>query len=199
MTMLGDVSRILNQPPWWLSSAFTLLLGAVVGLFSGLVGQSIVIDMVGRRNMRRVLYRDLAQMFWAVERFTGPDVAELGAPTDADCSEWRQDQLRRFLFFLGEKYCMGNPALYVQLPERFASQELYPRFHRLLEDPADSLQSNTRGLRLVFVDYVHDGSLATKYLKKYLGRKKARELLRVVEGYRKEHDDQMQRLRRGNS
>ena len=32
--MLSEISDILRQPPWWLSSVFTALLGAVVPIAS---------------------------------------------------------------------------------------------------------------------------------------------------------------------
>jgi len=195
MTTLGEISKILYQPPWWL----TILFGAVVGFFSGLVGQSIVTDWAGRRNMRRVLYRDRTQMFWAVERFMSPDVTEICAPVGPEPLRWRQDQMRRYLSFLGEKYCLGNPAVYVQLPERFAAMELYPRFHGLLEEPADALPSNARRLRVVFADYVQGGTLRAKNFRKYLSNKKALALLKALERYRREHEDQMRRIGDGNS
>jgi hypothetical protein len=197
--MLGEISKILNQPPWWLASTLTSLVGAVVGFFSGLVGQSIVIDWAGRRNMRRVLYRDLTQMFWAVEQFMGQDVTEICAPAGPDPLRWRQDQMRRYLSFLGEKYCLGNPAVYVQLPERFASMELYPLFHGLLEKPADAVPLNTRRLRVVFADYVHRGTLKAKHFRRYLSNKeKALRLLSALDEYRREHEDQMRHIGEAN-
>jgi hypothetical protein len=61
--MLHEILKVLNQPPIWLSSAFSAIMGTVVGFFGGLFRDLIVTDFVGRRNMRIALYRDIADMF----------------------------------------------------------------------------------------------------------------------------------------
>lgn len=153
-----------------------------MGFISALAGQLIVPDLVGRRNMRRVLYRDLAQMFWAVDTFMNTDPSEIGA-LYSDPLVWQQDQFRKFLFFQGERYCLENPAVYMQLPERFAGQALYRCFHCILEDPITALSYNTRSAVRTFVQYVHDGGLERKYFRKFLRKKQAKDLLRTVEDY----------------
>jgi hypothetical protein len=191
--MVHEMLKALSHPPWWLVSAFSTLLGAVVGFFSGLVGQWIVADRLGQRNMRRVLYRDLAQMFWAVDRFMNMDPSEIGA-MHSDRLLWQQDQFRKFLFFQGEKYCLDNPAIYMQLPERFAGQTLYRSFHCILEDPIIAIPLNTRSAVKQFAYYVHDGTLKRKYLRKFLRKEQFRDLLRRADGYYRQNEEDMQRV-----
>lgn len=69
------------------------------------------------------------------------------------------------------------------------------RAHCLLEEPADAVQINARHARLYFVAYIHDGVLKGRFFRKYLGRKKALALSRIVEDYRKEHEDRMRRAK----
>jgi hypothetical protein len=202
--MLSEILKTSSQPPpWWLASTFSTLLGAVVGFCLGLVGQWFgqwfLADRLGCRNMRRVLYRDLAQMFWAVDHYMNTDPSEMGA----QCSDpllWQQSQFRKFLSFQAEKYCLDNPAIYMQLPERFAGQTLYRWFHCILEEPVMALPLNTRWAVKVFTQYVHDGDvhnggLKRKYFKKFLGKEKARDLLRKVDQHYRQDQEHMQRLK----
>jgi hypothetical protein len=187
--MLHEILKTLNQPPMWLSST----LSTILGFFSALVGQLIVPDLVGRRNMRRVLYRDLAQMFWAVDKFMNAEPSEFGA-LHSDPLVWQQDQFRKFLFFQGEKYCLDNPAIYMQLPERFAGQTLYRRFHLILEDPLLALPLNTHAAVKTFASYVHDGGLKRKYFRKFLQKDQVRHLLRRADDYHRQGEEDIQRL-----
>lgn len=66
--------------------------------------------------MRRVLYLDLAQMFWAVDRFMNTEPSEIGDLRPESLS-WEQDQFRKFLFFLGEENCLNNPAIYIRVQQ----------------------------------------------------------------------------------
>jgi hypothetical protein len=179
--MLHEMLIRFSQPPWWLVSTFSTILGTVAGFFCGLVSQWIVLDRLGTRNMRRVLYRDLAQMFWTVDRFmnTQPEIGAL----HSDPLLWQQDQFRKFLFFQGEKYCLENPAIYMQLPERFAGQTLYRRFHCILEDPLIAVNLNTHSAVAGFAHYVHEGVLERKYFRRFLSKQQFRDLLLRVDYY----------------
>ena len=110
--MLHEMLKILSQPPVWLSSAFSAIMGTVVGFFGGLFRDLIVPDLVARRGTRRALYQDLAQMFFAVDLIMNIEQSEIGAQ-HADPLLWRQDQFRQFPF-LGEEYYSDNPAIYIQ-------------------------------------------------------------------------------------
>jgi hypothetical protein len=190
--MLHEMLRILSQPPGWLSSTFSTLMGAVVGFFSGLIGQLIVPDFVGRRNMRIALYRDIADMFSAVDLVMNVEESLIG-PGHPDTSLWRQEQFRQFPF-LGEDYYSDSPAIYIQLPERFAVQTLYRKLKFVLEQPPASLPFNARNLAGTVAFYVDVGVLRRKYFSKYLRRKNAKALLHKVDEYNRQRKDRIQRL-----
>lgn len=189
---MHEMLKVLSQPPGWLSSTFSTLVGAVVGFFSGLVGQLIVPDLVGRRNTRRALYRDTAQMFFAVDLIMSVEESLIGAG-HPDPLLWRREQFRQFPF-LGEGFYSDNPAIYIQLPERFAVNELYRRLRYVLEQPPASLPFNARSLAGTFVLYVNDDVLKRKYFKRHLGKRKAQALLRKVDEYNRQRENDIQRL-----
>src|ERR1035441_8240990 len=116
----------MNRPSWppvWLIAIFS----AILGLMSGIVGQTVMLwlaDWFARRKMRRALYLDLANMFMMVDDIMNRPPVETGA-IFPDPPSWRQRQLRRLLFFRVEKYCLDNPMTYMQLPERFAGEGHY--------------------------------------------------------------------------
>jgi hypothetical protein len=189
---LGN-SDLISRPPVWLATTFTTVFGAVAGFFSGLVGQLVIPNVVGQLNMRRVLYRDLAQMLFAVDMVMNMEPSELGA-LQPDPMLWQQEQFKKFLFFHGEKCCLDNPAIYIQLPERFASQMLYRQLHCILDDPAISLGLNSRKVVRMFAAYVHDGVLRRRRFRRFLGRDKARGLLRIVDDCQRQNEEAMKRL-----
>jgi hypothetical protein len=167
------------EMPWWFTSTFSILLGAVVGIFSGLVGQWFVADWLGGYRMRRVLYRDLAQMFLVVDKFMNmePSLSEMSA-WGSDPLLWQQHQFKKRLWFRGEKYCLDNAAIYMQLPERFAGETLYRCFRCILEDPASAIPLNTRTAADLFALYIDDGVLKPRYFKCFCRKNVAQVLLR---------------------
>jgi len=191
--MLHEMSKILSQPPGWLSlTIISTLMGAVGGFFSRFIGQLIVPDFVGRRSMRRALYRDLAEIFFTVDMFMDIDQLSTGYQ-DPDQLLWRQDQFRR-LSFLGEKYYSDNPAIYIQLSERFAVKDIYRKLQYVLELPSTSLPFNTRMLKGTFFDFISMGVLKRKYFRKYLGKEMARKLFNKVDEYNSQQKNLIERL-----
>lgn len=181
---LQEIAKALSRPttPVWLVAAFSALLGVL----GGLAGQSlmmVVTDTYRRHKLRRVLYLDLADMFWAVDTIMA--FAEM---PDQNRWQWQEEQLRRMLVFRGEKYCRDNQEIYIQLPERLAAETLYQRFHDIVDD-MHSMQINT-GLALrKFADAVHSGSLIPKHFRRFLGSQRATSLLRAVDEYHKRSEE----------
>jgi len=183
---LEEIARALSRPttPVWLVATFS----AVLGVLGGLTGQ-LLMDVAYRRyKLRRVLYLDLTEMFWAVHGIMAfKDIPE------PERSRWQQDGLRRNLLFRGEKYCSDNQEIYIQLPERLAGETLYPRFHLIL-DEANSMHVNTSLALTLFADVVHRGSLAPKYFKRFLGRKRATSLLKTLDELHTRHEEAKRRM-----
>jgi len=189
--MLHEMLKVLNQPPVWLSSAFSAIMGTVVGFFGGLFRDLIVSDLVGRRNMRITLYRDIAEMFFAVDRIMNVEEWRIGSG-HSDTLLWRQEQFRQ-CYLLGEEYYSSDPTIYIQLPERFAVQTLYSKLKYVLEQPPTSFPFNVRNLAGTIAFYVDIGVLKRKYFKKYC-KKNAQVLLRKVDEYNTQRKDMIQRL-----
>ena len=186
---LEDIAKALNRPttPVWIIAAFS----AFLGFISGIIAQSLmmlVTDFYRRYKMRRVLYLDLVNMFWAVD--------SIMAVTDMPQSErghWQRDQLNKNLLFRGEKHCLDNPEIYVQLPERRAGELVYPYLHQILDDP-NWLNVNT-GLALrIFAHVVHDRTLKPIYFWLFLGRKGAAALRRSAEQYYGQDEELRKRI-----
>ena len=191
--MLHELLKILSQPPGWLTSIFSIIMATVAGFFGGLFRDLIVPDLVGRRNMQSALYRDLAEMFFAVDRIMNVEESMIGSG-HSDKLLWRQEQFRQSRF-LGEKYYSDNPAIYIQLPERFAVQTLYRKLQYVLEQPATSLPFNSRDLARTIAFFVDIGVLKRKYFKKYLCNKEnAKALLFEVDEYNRQRKNGIQRL-----
>jgi hypothetical protein len=173
---LEEIVKAMNRPttPVWRVAVFS----AFVGLVFGIVAQFLVMlitDLYRRYKMRRVLYCDLAGMFWAVENI----MAVTDVPED-DRWRWQRAQLTKALLFRGEKYCLDTPELYMQLPERYAGEMLYPYFHQILDDDK-WLNVNTSLALSAFSHVVHSGTLKPMYLRLFLGRKEAGDLRRSAE------------------
>jgi len=185
--MLHELLRVMGQPPAWLSSAISAIMGTVAGFFGGLFRDLIVHDFVDRRNMRMALYRDVAGMFSAVDLIMNVEEWQIGSG-HSDKLLWRQEQFCQ-CYFLGEEYYSSNPTIYIQLPERFAVQTLYRKLQYVLEQPPSSLPFSTRDLARTIAFYVDLGVLKRRYFRKYLHRENARKLLRDVDGYNKQRKD----------
>jgi hypothetical protein len=190
--MFPEVFKILSSPPGWLAWTCSLIISTIAGFVSGLIAQMVVPDLVGLRSMRRTLYRDLAQMYFAVDLIMNMDEPMRSAGQD-DPLAWRQLKFRDFPF-VGEGFYTANPAVYMQLRERFAIKALYQRLNYVLEQPPTSLPHNARSLAGVFALFVKEGVLKPKYFKRYLDREKARALLASVNGYNENRERELKRV-----
>jgi hypothetical protein len=159
-------------------------------MFGGFIGKYFVDDFGRRHAMRRVLYIDLAQMFFAVEM----TMDEEPSPIHSDTMLWRQGQFRDRQFFHGEQYCLSNPEIYLQLRERFASMTLYQRFHKILDDPADAVSFNAEKTTRIFALYVQEGVLRRIYFRWFLRRSQAKNLLRKIDDIRTQNEEFLKRI-----
>lgn len=75
----------------------------------------------------------------------------------------------------------------MELPERFAGDGLYPRFHSILNDPPCAMNLNTQRVLRTFAIYVHDRILRPTYFRKVLGRNMARDLLRIADDVHRQY------------
>jgi len=179
--MLHEILKFLSQPLGWFSTTFSI----IMGMFVGFIGKFFVDDFGRRYVMRRVLYIDLAQMFFAVEM----TMNEKPSPIHSDTMLWRQGQFRDRLFFHGEQYCLSNPEIYIQLRERFASMTLYQRFHKILDDPADAVLFNAEKTTRIFALYVQEGVLRRIYFRWFLRWSLAKNLLRKIDDIRTQNEE----------
>ena len=181
---LEEIAKAINRPTTsvWLIAVFSAFLGFVGGILMMLVTASH-----RKYIMRRALYADLVGMFWAVENIMAvTDVPEW------DRQRWQRDQLNKNLLFRGEKHCLDNPEVYMQLPERRAAETLYPYFHQIVDDPK-WLGVNADLALKVFAYVVHDGTLKRMYLCLFLGRKEAAALRRSAEHYYRQNEERIKR------
>jgi len=134
---LDEIVRALSRPatPAWLIAA----LSAVLGLVGALVGQALQMlatDAYRRSKMRRVLYTDLAETFFAVDA-----IESFPAMSQPQMFQRREQEFQRHLKFDGERHLKANQETYIQLPERLPAESIYGCFHRILDGP-DSNQVN---------------------------------------------------------
>ena len=189
--ILYDLIKVSNPLLVWLTPAFTAIVGAVVGLFAGFFKDLIVSNFVGKRTMQSALYRDIAEMFFAIDRIMNVEESLIGSG-HPDKLVWRQEQIRQSRF-MGEEYYSGNPAIYMQLPERFAVQTLYRKLQYVLDQPPTSLPFNTQDLAKTIAFFVEIGVLKRKYFKKYC-KKNGRVFLRIVDEVNRQRKNRIQCL-----
>ena len=187
--ILYELMKVWTPLLVWITPAFTAIVGAVVGLFAGVFKDLIVSNYVGKRTMQTALYRDIAEMFFAVDLIMNIEERRIG---HSDALLWRQEQFRQSRF-MDEEYYSGNPAIYMQLPERFAVQTIYGKLKYVLEQPPTSFPFNARYLAGTIAFYVDIGVLKRKYFKKYC-RKSARILLRKIDEVNRQRKNRIQRL-----
>jgi hypothetical protein len=190
---LAEIAQALSQPTTsvWLVATFSTVLGAFFAVIATITGQlltMVLTDAYRRYKARRILYLDLTDMFFAVRGIMA--FAELPA---YDRSRWQEDQLRKNLLFRGEQYCSDNLEIYMQLPERFAAETLYQRFHQIL-DQANSMHVNMGSALFAFAECVHSGDLAAKYFRRFLGRKRAASLLDISAAIHRQNEEALRRM-----
>jgi hypothetical protein len=135
---LEEIIRLLSRrgiSPWVLA-AFAALLG-VVGGAVGRAIEPLIADISRRRRLRRVLYGDLAGMFFQVDTIT-----TFG-------ERWANDHVRDDAFhrlsgdldFQAEAYISANRDVFMQLRERQAANHVYRLLHRIIDDVPRNMET----------------------------------------------------------
>jgi len=178
---LEEIIRLLSRrgiSPWVLA-AFAALLG-VVGGAVGRAIEPLIADISRRRGLRRVLYGDLAGMFFQVDTIT-----TFG-------ERWANDHVRDDAFhrlsgdldFQAEAYISANRDVFMQLRERQAANHVYRLLHRIIDDVPRNMETNCRAVQWMIGKYLRDGSLNPKYFGRSLPKNQARRLItRATELY----------------
>jgi hypothetical protein len=180
---LNAIVQALNRPstPAWQVA----VLSALLGFIGGLLAQPLLLIIQERfslHRMRSVLYRELADLFSAVDT-----VMAFRQFSGRDLEEWQTAQLRDQLSFEGENYLRSKPELYMQLSERFAADACYRYFHRIL-DGMPAYNVNASLARAVFADALHDHSIEPGRLRYFLNEERANHLIRRA---REIHEQQL--------
>ena len=179
---LYEIWKAMSQPPAWIIA----ISSAALGLIAGLIGSTLQIHIAEyyrRDNMRRVLYLDLINMFLTVDT-----IINFKEITDDNQKwKWQEGELQSNLRFRGEKHCMDNLNIYMQLPERMVGEVLYQNFHLIL-DGSNWMVNTNLALRL-FANSVHSGHLCKKQIRRFLSQQQAVNLLNRVEYYQQQDDE----------
>ena len=154
---LDEIVRILSRPGIspWLLSAFSVF----VGIIGGAVGRAIEpwgIDFSRRFRMRRVLYRDITNLFFQVETINtfGEPYADDGVRDDAFA------RLVNSLDFEAEDYIKTNRDVFMQLDEHLAVKHIFQMLHRIVNDGPAQMVNNCRQIPWMLGFYIHDESLS---------------------------------------
>jgi hypothetical protein len=176
---LDAIARALSAPstPQWVIVVSSML----VGLISGVLLDRIK-DWFDRHGMRRMLYRDLAELFCRVD-----SVMSFKQLSGSQLYTWQEAQLRELISFEGETYLKQKPQLYMQLPERFAADMFYRHLHRVL-DEKNSLHVNSYLALAAFAGAVHERSLDPDWLRRFLDNEEAAS--RIIRRAREINDEQ---------
>jgi hypothetical protein len=162
-----------STTPAWLIAVFSALLGVM----GGIVAQTILLrisDRYQRNRMKRVLYTDLVGYFLFIystltdKHYTGEMKLK-----------WQQQQFEQRINFSGEQYMQKQPDIYMQLGEHRAASELYLWLHHTVDKTLTSC-SNPDMFCQIFSEYVAEGYLSEKCLKKYGGDEQAAKVMSKV-------------------
>jgi hypothetical protein len=160
---LNAIVKALNRPSTspWLIVSFSV----VIGFLAGIIGRFLekyITEWHDLRNIRRILYLDIADLFFAVDSVMSlPDSALHNAAL------WREQELRTWLKFEREKYLTSRPDLYMRLRERGTAEFLYVAYHRILEEPG-AMHVNSGLANRSVAEAIETGHLQAKYFRKYL-------------------------------
>lgn len=160
---LDDIVGVLRRPGIspWLLSAFSVFLGIV----GGALGRAIepwIADFSRRGRIRRVLYGDIASMFFHVDSIT-----TLGEPwADDGLRDEAFNRLSKSLDFEAEGYLNTNREVFMQLAERPAAKHIYSLLHRIVDEGSTNMDRNCRSVQWMLGKYLRDGTLRERYFRK---------------------------------
>jgi hypothetical protein len=176
---LDEIVRLLSRPgisPWILA-AFSVFLGIIGGAI-GRAFEPWLADFPRRSRMRRVLYADMASMFFQVDVIT-----MFGEP-------WANDNVRAEAFtrlvssldFEAEDHLKTNRDVFMQLDERPAAKHIYHLLHQTVSEGAAQMENNCRKVQWMLGWYVHDRAFHERYFRKFLPKNQSARLIKRATG-----------------
>lgn len=169
---LDQIVKALNRPslPTWIVAVLSVALGFVGSILVQLF-QRYLAESRAKDRMRRVIYPDLAEMYWSA----GIQLDQTGVE---DAS--RRSRLATSLRFQGEKYADDDRATFLTLREYAWLESCWGALHSALIDDDYGFDLNC-GLALEIIeDGVRLGEIPAKYVRKYVGETEAaKDLLRL--------------------
>jgi hypothetical protein len=184
---LKAIVQALNRPatPGWLIA----IIGAITGVVLSVLSQLLLrwFDrFTKRRDMQRMLYIDLVEMFWAVDWIgTRPEGTD---ETPETFRAWQKIQINSLLKFTAEEHAKRNPDIYMQLKERGAAEMIYRHLHQLVDEP-NWLSTNLSFILTIFSSHLQEGFLSAKVLQRALGKERATKLmLKTAEIYKTDQE-----------
>jgi len=120
---LDEIVRLLARPslPIWIGYALSAVLGSVGGLTTQFVLSSLSRNR-SKREMRQVVYSDLAETYWTFLFYTSVKFGRTRENLDPD----EQEGLRRLGKLRGgAKYRLDHLEVYVSLPERLTFDGIF--------------------------------------------------------------------------
>jgi hypothetical protein len=163
---LTEIVSALNRPamPTWIVA----LIGAGIGALLTFSGQMLIRFVENSweiRKFRRVLYRDIAAMFFAVAH-----AEHFNSEKDA------REVIGMELHFDAEEFLKRDQKIYMQLSERVVANEIYARLHQVL--PTEhSVRSQAYGAAVHIARQIWDRKLKVKQFKRFLDKPDLQTLL----------------------
>jgi len=161
---------LLRSRRQWLVAIIGTILGFLAAVLLQFIQQSLA-ERSKRERVRRVLYIDLAELFFTVD--TIMEDREIQEPHRSD---WQKDQLKTHVAFKGEKHLRANEDVYMELPERTVADTVFAYFHRALDNLDAGLHSNWSIAAQIFSAMVCEGRLKHDCFRKFIGKKRAERL-----------------------
>jgi hypothetical protein len=114
-----------------------------------------------------------------------------------ELTDWHWRELRTYMKFDGEAYLKSHQDVYTQLPERRIAEMLYGAYHQFLDDK-QLPQVNSRVANLLLAYAVESNQLQHRYIKKFLVRAAAEELLKRLHSIY-EDSERLRKIRSGTT
>lgn len=182
---MGDYQKLLEEAGRFvMHPAVTASVSFAAGTIIGPSIQHWRSDRRNERDMREVVYKELADLFGSIESIMAFDKYP-----EPQRWEWREHELKA-LPLKAEEYIAGRHEVFVRLREYRTIQMVYHYFHEMLDNES-WVAVNWCVARQVFAQAVCEKQLSQKYFRRFVGRDRAN---RLVAKCREIHEDSQRRL-----